>query len=279
MRKRILINSAKMIFLPVLAVVLTAGTALRTQAQRYHNDDEMDSGYYKICTANHLDESCWVREGSLMFYTEDEFSSRVGVDVSKWNAELDFQALRDQGVEFAIIRVGFRGYKTGEIEEDYRFCEYMDEAGAAGLDLGVYFFSQAIDEDEAVEEAQFVIDHIAGYTLSLPVYFDTEDVKEDEARTEVLAEANYNLNARAFCDTIESAGYRAGVYASSEWIRKNLDLAQLADYEIWYASYSNTPGRETGFDMWQYSASGDLEGSETYLDMNIRVEKEFQSVD
>ena len=259
----------------VLAAFMAAGIHVTAQAQRYHSEDEMDSGYYETCTVNHLNENCWIKEGSFMIYTEEGFTSRVGVDVSKWNGYVDFQALKDQGVDFAICRVGFRGYKTGELVEDENFYEYMDAAVEAGMDVGVYFFSQALDEDEAIEEAQFVLDHVAGYDLALPVYLDTEDIRIEASRTEELAAANYTLNAMAFCSEIESRGLRAGIYASTEWIRKNLDLVALSGYEIWYASYADTPGRETGFDMWQYSDSGDLEGCETYLDMNVRVEKEF----
>ena len=257
----------------MIAVILTAGSSTAVFAQRYHDQEEMDSGYSVICTQNHLREDCWYQEDSFMYYTEEGFTSRVGVDVSKWNKDVDFAALKEQGVEFVIIRVGFRGYQNGELVVDERFYEFMDEAAAAGLEIGVYFYSQAIDEDEAAEEALFVVDHLAGYDISMPVYFDTEDVRQGEARTQDLSTANYILNAKAFCETVESMGYSSGVYASQEWIRKNLDLAQLSDYEIWYALYNSTPGREYGFDMWQYTDMGELEGCDTSLDMNIRVEK------
>jgi GH25 family lysozyme M1 (1,4-beta-N-acetylmuramidase) len=243
-------------------------------AERYH-DAELDStlGESSICITNHLNSSCWQREGSMMYYTEEGFTSSVGVDVSKWNGDIDWDELKAQGVEFVIIRLGCRGYEYGDLVLDDRFHEYMQGAANAGLQIGVYFYSQAIDEDEAREEAQFVIDNLAGYSIDLPVYFDTEEVAEATARTEVMAEANFTFNARAFCETIEASGYRAGVYASSAWIRRNLDLTQLADYEIWYASYGDVPGGEYGFDMWQYTESGDLSGCSTYLDMNVRVSK------
>ncbi len=241
-------------------------------AQRYHDADQDSAlGESAICITNHLKNGCWHRDGNIMYYTEEGFTSYVGVDVSKWNGDIDWEALKSQGVEFAIIRLGCRGYEYGDLVLDDRFHEYMQGAANAGLQIGVYFYSQAIDEDEAVEEAQFVIDNLSGYSIDLPVYFDTEEVAEAQARTEVMAEGNFTFNARAFCEMIEASGYRAGVYASSAWIRRNLDLTQLADYEIWYASYGDAPGGSYGFDMWQYTESADLEGCSTYLDMNVRV--------
>lgn len=259
----------------VLAVCLHPGLAM---AERYYEEPEYeegyyDAGYYEASVPNHLREDSWVRNGSFISYVEDGFLSMVGVDVSKWNGDIDWYLLREQGVEFAIIRVGYRGYETGDIVLDEKFYEYMDGATAAGMRIGVYFYSQAIDEEEAIEEAMFVINHIAGYYITLPVYFDTEDVRLGESRTDVMATANYTLNALAFCQAVEAQGYRAGIYASQDWIRRNLELNRLADYEIWYASYGLTPGKEYGFDMWQYSDLGDLYGCDTYLDMNVRVER------
>lgn len=258
------------LIISILIIVLSLGPV---QAERYYGEPGTVAETGDIDISNHLKEESWIRDGSFIYYEEEGFTSHIGVDVSKWNGEIDWMALREQGIEFAIIRVGFRGYETGEIVPDERFFEYMDGASAAGMEIGVYFYSQAIDEDEAVEEAQFVIDQIAGYEISLPVYFDTEEVGQGEARTEPIATGLYTLNAEAFCKTIESYGYRAGVYASNGWIRRNLELAWLTDYEIWYAQYNDTPGREYGFDMWQYTEHGDLYGCETYLDMNVRVEQ------
>lgn len=258
-----------LIILAVIAAILCSGTIY---AERYTGDPESIAAPGGIDISNHLREEYWSRDGSFVRYTEEGFISRTGVDVSKWNGDIDWVSLKEQGVEFAIIRAGFRGYENGEIVLDDRFYDYMDGALAAGLEVGVYFFSQAIDEDEAVEEAQFVLDHIAGYDISLPVYFDTEEAGYGEARTEPVATGSFTLNAEAFCDTIEANGLRAGVYASNGWIRRNLELAWLTDYEIWYAQYNDTPGREYGFDMWQYTNRGDLEGCDTYLDMNVRVE-------
>ena len=256
----------------MLVTLLCPGTVL---AERYYGEGGSISEDGSPDVTNHLQGESWVRDGSFMYYTAEGFTSSVGVDVSKWNGDIDWYALKSQGVDFAIIRVGCRGYETGEIVLDDRFYEYMDGASAAGMDIGVYFYSQAIDEDEAVEEAYFVLEHIAGYYVSLPVYFDTEDVVGGASRTDIMATANFNLNAQAFCRTIESNGYRAGVYASGEWIRRNLDLGQLSAYEIWYAAYNDTPGREYGFDMWQYTDSGYLAGCDTCLDMNVRVYRTY----
>lgn len=260
----------------ILLLLLLFVTASAVQAERYRGDPDNPPADGEMDITNHLREDCWVADGSFMYYAAEDFRSRIGVDVSKWNGDIDWYALKEQGIEFAIIRVGFRGYETGELVLDEMFYEYMNGAQEAGLDTGVYFYSQAVSEEEAVEEAQFVLNCIAGYDISLPVYFDTEEVEEGEARTDIIASGSYTLNAEAFCRTIEEHGYRAGVYASNGWIRRNLDLSWLTDYEIWYAQYNDTPGKEYGFDMWQYTKYGDLYGCNTYLDMNIRVERAWE---
>lgn len=280
MRNRLFRTIASGILTALLLTLLVLANPGQVRAERYYEEPEYtegyyEAGYYEASVPNYLDEECWVHDGSFLYYTEEGFYSMVGVDVSKWNGDIDWYSLREQGIEFAIIRVGYRGYETGEIMLDEKYYDYMDGATAAGMRIGLYFYSQAIDEEEAVEEAMFVLDHISGYFISLPIYFDTEDVRLGESRTDVMATANYNLNALAFCETIESMGYRAGVYASPDWIRRNLDLSRLSDYEIWYASYGLTPGKEFGFDMWQYTNVGDLYGCDTYLDMNIRVERMY----
>lgn len=255
----------------ILTVALLFVLSSAAYAERFRGDPDNPPMDGDQDVSNHLQEECWIRDGSFMYYNSENFYSTVGVDVSKWNGEIDWEALKEQGVEFAIIRVGCRGYETGDLVLDDRYYEYMDGASAAGLDIGVYFYSQAMSEEEAVEEAEFVLNYIDGYDLSLPVYFDTEEVEDGVARTDVIPVGSYTLNAAAFCSTIEESGYRAGIYASNGWIRRNLDLSWLTDYEIWYAQYNDTPGREYGFDMWQYTKHGDLYGCDTYLDMNIRV--------
>ena len=265
-------RTKKMQIILIVTMMCLFGLSSAASGERYRGDGQdagVDTG---PDITNHLREDCWQRDGSFMYYDDENFYSRIGVDVSKWNGDIDWYALKEQGVEFAIIRVGYRGYETGELVLDDRYYEYMDGASDAGLDIGVYFYSQAMTEEEAVEEAWFVLDCIRGYEISLPVYFDTEEVEEGESRTDVIAAGSYTLNADAFCSTIEENGYHAGVYASNGWIRRNLDLSWLTDYEIWYAQYNDTPGREYGFDMWQYTKHGDLYGCDNWLDMNIRVE-------
>ncbi|MBQ9030582.1 MAG: glycoside hydrolase family 25 protein [Parasporobacterium sp.] len=270
-----MIRAGGLIWLAFTIFILTSLFCVSVvSAERYYGEADGANAAGEADITNHLREDCWVKDGSYLYYTEEGFTSRIGVDVSKWNGDIDWAALKEQGVEFAIVRLGFRGYETGELVLDERFHEYMAGAAEAGLEVGVYFFSAAIDEEEAVQEAGFVIDNLADYEIDLPVYFDTEEAGPGQARTEPVAAGMFTLNAEAFCKTVESAGYRAGVYASNRWIQRNLELAWLSDYEIWYAQYNDTPGREYGFDMWQYTEHGDLYGCGTYLDMNIRVERE-----
>lgn len=195
-------------------------------------------------------------------------NAKFGIDVSKWNKEIDWDRVKEAGVEFAIIRLGYRGATTGALIEDPYFEKNMKGAASAGIPVGVYFFTQALDAVEAVEEASMVITLCRDYNLDYPVFIDVEglggngraDGLDIETRTAVCA---------AFCKTIEGAGYRAGVYSSRNWYNGMLNTSELDDYIIWLAEYRDVPLYQGYYHMWQYTSSGSVDGIEGNVDFNL----------
>lgn len=217
---------------------------------------------------NSYDPAGFYEEGGFKRYKSDDTLASVGVDVSSHQQEIDWELVAANGVEFAIIRVGYRGYTEGEIQPDDYFVQNIEGARAAGLDVGVYFFSQALNEQEAIDEANYVLEQIKDYPLSYPVIFDWEDIEAD-ARTDGMDSVQLTKNAIAFCDTIEQAGYRAGVYFNQRFGYEEFDLESLQDYVFWLAEYNDTPSFSFHFQIWQYCNDGRVDGIKTDVDLNL----------
>jgi len=217
---------------------------------------------------NSYDPAGFYEEGGFKRYKSDDTLASVGVDVSSHQQEIDWELVAANGVEFAMIRVGYRGYTEGEIQPDDYFVQNIEGARAAGLDVGVYFFSQALDEQEAIDEANYVLEQIKDYPLSYPVIFDWEDIEAD-ARTDGMDSVQLTKNAIAFCDTIKQAGYRAGVYFNQRFGYEEFDLERLQDYVFWLAEYNDTPSFSFHFQIWQYCNDGRVDGIKTDVDLNL----------
>ncbi len=213
---------------------------------------------------------------SDLFYTENGFirygDALVGIDVSAHQGDIDWQSVKNAGVDFAIIRVGYRGYTSGGISMDPKFSQNLQGAKEEGLSVGAYFFSQATTEMEAAEEAAFALECLDDAKLDLPVYYDWEPV-ETEARTDDVTGAQVTKFAQAFCNVITDAGYEAGVYFNESMGYGFLDLSELADYDFWLAQYLDAPDFYYDFAMWQYSSSGEVPGIEHPVDLNLRFIK------
>ncbi len=195
-------------------------------------------------------------------------NARVGIDVSKWNGEIDWDKVKNAGVEFAIIRVGYRGSVTGSLVEDPLFAANIRGATASGVPVGVYFFTQAVNEVEAVEEASAVLQLIREYNLEYPVFIDTEGAGGN-GRADGLDVETRTLVCEAFCRTIVNAGYEAGVYANRHWYNNNLHVNQLEKYCIWLAEYRSAPLYQGYYQMWQYTSKGSIDGIDGNVDMSI----------
>lgn len=209
-------------------------------------------------------------ENGFMTYDSEDYDTTIGIDVSSYQGDIDWEAVKNSGVQFVIIRVGFRGYgSAGNMVEDTNFKKNLQGAMDAGLPVGVYFFSQAITVDEAIEEADFVLDRIQGYDLTYPVVFDWEPLGREDTRTyglktEILCEA-----ANAFCQKVQDAGYLPMIYFNTYAGYIKYDLGEVKDYDFWFAMYSDAPTFYYSFDMWQYSSKGTVDGITGNVDMDL----------
>ena len=193
-------------------------------------------------------------------------SGTMGIDVSKWNGTIDWNAVKNSGVSYVIIRVGYRGSSQGALIEDPKFKTNIKGATAAGIKVGVYFFTQAVDEVEAVQEASMVLDRISGYKISYPVFLDVEG---SGGRGDKIDSATRTAVCKAFCNTIQNAGYTAGVYANKTWLSKKMDASALSAYKIWLAQYAAAPTYTGRYDLWQYRSDGKVSGISGKVDLNI----------
>lgn len=195
-------------------------------------------------------------------------NAKLGIDVSKWNKEIDWDKVKNAGVEFAIIRVGYRGATTGALIQDPYFEKNMKGAAQAGIPVGVYFFTQALNEVEAVEEASMVITMCRDYNITYPVFMDTESAG-GSGRADGLDMDTRTKVCEAFGETVESAGYKAGVYGARNWFNEMLDMDRLKDYAIWLAEYRDVPVYQGYYHMWQYTSGGSVDGIEGNVDLNL----------
>lgn len=194
-------------------------------------------------------------------------SGHMGIDVSRWNGNIDWNAVKNSGVSYVIIRCGYRGSTTGALIEDSMFRSNIQGASSAGLKVGIYFVTQAVNEVEAVEEASMVISLISGYQIAYPVFLDVEP---SGGRGDGIGKAERTAVCRAFCQTIANSGYTAGIYANNTWLNEKMDAPALANYKIWLAQYAAEPSyKATRYDMWQYSAKGKVAGISGDTDLNI----------
>lgn len=194
--------------------------------------------------------------------------TRQGIDVSKWQGDIDWDKVKGAGIEFAIIRAGYRGSVTGSLVEDPYFVTNMKKASASGVPVGVYFFTQAVNEVEAVEEASAVLKLVKEYKLEYPIFIDTEGAGGN-GRADGLDAETRTLVCEAFCRTIENAGYEAGVYGSRNWYNNRLYADKLDKYFIWLAEYRSIPLYQGYYQMWQYTSKGKVDGIEGNVDLDI----------
>lgn len=211
-----------------------------------------------------------IEDNNWKNYITSDLTAIHGVDVSEYQGVIDWQTVANSGIEFAMIRVGYRGYgESGIIKEDLYFHQNIQGALAAGLDVGVYFFSQATTSEEAIEEAQFVLNSIDGYDITYPVTFDWEFISGRTARTDGISGKTITLMANHFGDTITAAGYNPAIYFNMDMGYLHLELEDLTDYPFWLAAYRATPDFFYHYDLWQYTDIGKVDGIEGDVDLNL----------
>lgn len=211
-----------------------------------------------------------VTRNNYSFYKENnEITSVFGIDVSQHQGDIDWKKVAESGVEFAFLRAGVRTYGGGDIHIDDKFYENARAAIENGIDIGVYFFSQAISKEEAIEEADFVIDTIRDYNITYPVVFDWEIIMEDTARTDGVSVDTLADCSTAFCERVKSAGYTPMIYQNLRTSLLKLDLLRLQDYDFWLAQYIEKPTYCYDYQIWQYASDGTVPGIDGNVDLNI----------
>ena len=212
-----------------------------------------------------------VTENGRRIYDDPAYDCYTGVDVSVFQGDIDWNAVAADGISFTMLRLGGRGYGEGALYEDTNFVKNFEAASAAGLKIGVYFFSQAVTVEEAVQEAKFVVEILNGMPLDLPVAYDWEHVDDTSARTCAIGADQVTSFAKAFCDTVTQAGYQAIVYFNREHGYYNYELSLISDYFFWYAEYADRPSFVYDYHLWQYTESGRVNGIPGNVDLNIAV--------
>ncbi len=210
----------------------------------------------------------------LYKYEDENYESKIGVDVSSHQKNINWKKVKEAGVDFAILRIGYRGYgESGKIVLDPYFEENYRKAKKEGIEIGVYFFSQAITMEEVKEEAEFVLNHIDEKEITYPVVFDLEKIKNDTARTDNLTVDEITNMALEFCKNIEEKGYTASIYGNAKTFTQRMKLEQFNNYNKWYADYQEKPLYPYEFDIWQYTEEGTINGVSGNVDIDIQFVK------
>ena len=259
-----------------------------TKKESMQDSDDMDDGKHTLVTyqdgstewveindklaANSYDTAKFVYQNPQMkYYVNGKQASWFGVDISSKQGIVDFEKLKKAGVDFVMIKVGGRGYSSGNIVLDSSYKDYMNGAKNAGLGIGVYFYSQAVDKDEVCEEAETLLELIKDYPVKYPVVFDMESVEGDMARTDALDVSTRTELARIFLKTIKAEGYTPMLYGDKEWLVPKLDLEKLQDYDVWLSQEADTPDYPYEYTMWQYNKSGTVSGISGTAGLNISL--------
>lgn len=220
------------------------------------------------------EKSFMMDENKVLSYNDGTNVAKKGIDVSKYQGNIEWNKVAGDGIEYAIIRMGYRGYgESGKLVTDDTFETNMQGALANGIDVGVYFLTQAINEEEAIEEADYVLEAIKGYDVTYPVVLDVEEISYDKARTDGLSQEQWTKNCIAFCERIKSAGYTPMIYGNLKTFFIMLDLTQLEEYDKWFAYYDTPIYYPYDFTIWQYTEEGTVDGIKENVDLNISFYK------
>lgn len=232
--------------------------------QLYKIVDEVPRHNYNL-------DNFYAEADGLLYYHDDagNIISSVAIDVSAYQTNVDWEQVKAAGVDVAMIRVGYRGYGSGKLVVDDTFQSHIEGASEQNMRVGVYFYTQALNYEEGVEEAQFVLEAIKDYQVTCPIAIDTEFLEVEDSRAYNLDNAARTDAVVGFCETIKAAGYTPMIYSNRNWYAANLDMTRLGDYSLWLAHYSNQPDFPYQFAGWQYTSNGSLYGVEGEVDLNV----------
>ena len=210
-----------------------------------------------------------LENGEYQYVENGQVTSYKGIDVSKFQGRIDWNAVAADGVQFAFIRVGNRGYGGGTILDDDGFKRNIEGATKAGIKVGVYFYTQALNETELMEEVNYVLEKIAPYQVDCPVVYDVEIVAGEGGRMDALSAEERTHLTKLFCDSIQAAGYKPMIYLNLEMAALHLNLEELEAYDKWFAYYNPELYFPYDYTVWQYSENGKVAGIDGSVDMNI----------
>lgn len=244
---------------------------------------DIEDGYMKVpynaeATKNEYNWEEYLQNQDGHYKYEDEkYKSKLGIDVSSHQKNIDWKKVKEDGVEFAILRLGYRGYgESGKIVIDSSFEQNYKKAREQGIEIGVYFFSQAISIDEVKEEADFVMKNLQGKEIAYPVVYDLERIKNDTARTDNLTEDEITKMMLEFCKIIEQNGYTPCIYGNAKTFTTKTKLEQFNSYQKWYADYQEKPIYPYEFNIWQYTETGKINGITGNVDIDIQFIKKAE---
>ena len=277
------------LFLDELKAKMSGSSTATAMLRDFFTEDVVvyaDNEYHFFPISDQLKKHTYVYDnfiqlenGQIEYVNDlDEVVSRKGIDVSRYQGKIDWEKVASDGVEYAFIRAGIRGTTEGKLMEDDRFADNIEGAIDNDIHAGIYFFTQALTKEEAVDEAEFVLELIEPYKITYPVVIDLEEVTSEDARTADLTKEEYTQNCIAFCETIKAAGYTPMIYGNLKTFMIMLDMEQLEDYEKWFAYYNAPVYFPYDFSIWQYSSKGSVRGIDEDVDLNICM-KDFVKKD
>ena len=257
------------LFAALILTVFFLFRFLRSHSAEATAEPEVSVSVAPTLPRSGLSAQCFGTSDGYKTYVSDTVTAKLGVDISSHQDWVDWGALAESPVDFVILRAGYRGYGDGSVNIDAKFAENIAAARNAGLGVGIYFFSQALTPEEAEEEARTVLSQLADYQIDYPIYYDWEPISDENARTATISATEITACAQRFCQTVEQAGYRAGVYFNLDIALSYYHLTDLMDYEFWLAEYQDTPSYPFAFGMWQYTNEGSVPGVTGNVDMNL----------
>lgn len=210
------------------------------------------------------------QNGKMAYYEQNKIVSRLGIELSEESGTVNFETLKAEGIDYVMIKVGERGYESGRLVLDEKFFIYMDGARQAGLDIGVYFCSQAVTASEAADEAAFVMDNIKNYTVTYPIVFRMDTITNDTARTDILNTRQKTDIVKSFLTTVEQGGYFSAVYGDKEFLLTQVIPEEiLPEYDVWLTDFKPVPDYPYRFKLWEYAGDETLQGVEKKVNYTI----------
>ncbi len=264
-----------------IKTMMENGDGASAMLRAFYPDDIVvaaDGRYYFFPISDTLkkhsykEEQFLLNEDGILEYVENEqVVSKKGIDVSKYQGNINWEKVANDGVEYAFIRLGIRGAAEGKLVLDDTYKENIKEALENDVDVGVYFFTQALNKEEAVEEAEFVLEHIEDYDVNYPIVLDVEEITTKNPRTQEMTKQDWTDVCIAFCKRIKQEGYTPMIYGNLKTFMLMLDMEQLEEYEKWFAYYNMPLYFPYEFSVWQYTSTGRVNGIKGDVDLNISM--------